>query len=434
MTLDMLKHAWDIEIESYPEDEAASWESFRYRLEYAGEFFYAIQVAESYDPIGLICGTLSLDSHLEEESMRKHEISGWNLCIHSVAVDKSFRRNGIASKAMKQYIEILANNHSNVKQITLICKPRLLSFYKKCSFSVVGLSSVVHGTESWIEMNLDLQEFRKTKFVQIDAFASRVFQGNPAAVFVKHGSSEWMQQVAQELNLTGVAFVDISDLQLPLPLRWFSATAELELCGHATLAAAFFLYEEGFFDQSSEIHFSSKSGALVSSYDPSTKNIVLDFPALPVISSELGTLSGCLEKALTVKSEDLIFAGMSQFDLLVQVTPEAFSRIIPSIQRIRSLPGRGLIVTCDSEDSTHDFVSRFFAPNCGIDEDPTTGSAHCVLSPFWSERKAKSRLIGFQASSRSGIVHVQFDAINSRVKLGGRAVYAFRGLFESRSL
>ena len=253
---------------------------------------------------------------------------------------------------------------------------------------------------------------------QVDAFTNRAFAGNPAAVCVLNepGDAAWMQQVAREMNLSETAFLCKQDDGYSL--RWFTPAVEVDLCGHATLASAHVLWEQGYLPAGGQARFHTKSGLLTAAQDGDW--IELNFPAKPEKPTE-GIPS--LAEALGIAP---IYVGMSQFDCLVEVESEADVRELqPDFARLATIPARGVIVTSRASTPGYDFVSRFFAPNVGVHEDPVTGSAHCVLTPFWSKRLGRERLTGYQASPRGGVVRVQLDG--ERVRLGGQAVTVLRG-------
>lgn len=256
------------------------------------------------------------------------------------------------------------------------------------------------------------------RFSQIDAFTDRPFSGNPAAVCLLPSprDADWMQRVAAEMNLAETAFL----VRRPdgFDLRWFTPATEVDLCGHATLASAHALWEEGQLDPSVLARFHTRSGILTARRGE--QMIWLDFPATPEepISSPPELARGL---GVTIQ-----YLGRTQFDYLVEVASEETVRsLAPDLGELACLPARGVIVTARSEHSDFDFVSRFFAPAAGIPEDPVTGSAHCGLGPFWSARLHKSELVGYQASSRGGTVRVSVKG--DRVHLGGQAVTVLRG-------
>jgi PhzF family phenazine biosynthesis protein len=257
------------------------------------------------------------------------------------------------------------------------------------------------------------------RLLQIDAFTDVPFRGNPAAVCFldKVRETAWMQDLAMEMNLSETAFLlRIDD---GYSLRWLSPTVEIDLCGHATLASAHALWEEGLLPESETARFHTRSGLLTA-----TRNgewIELDFPATleqPVdASSELVEGLG---------NPRIVYAGRNRLDYLVEVESEEVLRNLqPDHSKLRTLGLRGVIVTSRPSSAGFDFVSRFFAPGSGIDEDPVTGSAHCCLGPYWASRLGKTEFLAYQASARGGVVRVRLDG--DRVKLGGRAVTVLRG-------
>jgi PhzF family phenazine biosynthesis protein len=251
----------------------------------------------------------------------------------------------------------------------------------------------------------------------VDAFTDRPFAGNPAAVCVLPSWREdrWLQAVAQEMNLSETAFlVDRAD---HWDLRWFTPKVEVNLCGHATLASAHILWQQGY-ATSNEIRFSTRSGILRAIRRGD--EIELDFPLKP--ETEADAPPGLLQ-SLAISAG---YVGKNQFDYLVEVDSEATLRgMAPDFKALASIPVRGIIVTCRSADPRFDFVSRFFAPAAGIDEDPVTGSAHCCLADFWRKRLGKTEFTAFQASQRGGIVKVR--VVKDRTFLGGMAVTLAKG-------
>jgi PhzF family phenazine biosynthesis protein len=255
---------------------------------------------------------------------------------------------------------------------------------------------------------------------QVDAFADKPFTGNPAAVCLLEQPRDgaWMQLVAREMNLSETAF--LAKRERGYDLRWFSPTVEIDLCGHATLASAHVLWEQGILRPDETVSFHTKSGVL-----PAKKEgtwIEMDFPATPAAPDTDHELED-MEAALGVKVKNL---GRSRFDYLAEVESEnALRSLEPDFTKIGRLITRGLIVTSAASGSDCDFVSRFFAPAAGINEDPVTGSAHCCLGPFWSERFGRDSLIGYQASTRGGFVRTRCQG--DRVLISGQAVTVMRG-------
>jgi PhzF family phenazine biosynthesis protein len=253
--------------------------------------------------------------------------------------------------------------------------------------------------------------------IQVDAFTNRPFAGNPAAVCILPEPREerWMQLVASEMNVSETAFlVRQAD---GFDLRWFTPTIEVALCGHATLASAHVLWEMGHLGPSEEARFHTKSGLLTAKRKGDL--IELDFPAT---REEQAQPPDGLAQALGVEP---VYVGKNVFDYLVEVESEETLRgIRPNFTWLKSLGVRGVIVTSLAASPEYDFVSRFFAPGSGIDEDPATGSAHCCLGPFWARRLGKKELTAYQASARGGVIRVRMDG--DSVHLGGQAVTVLR--------
>jgi len=253
---------------------------------------------------------------------------------------------------------------------------------------------------------------------QVDAFAERPFTGNPAGVCIleRAAPEKWMQVVAAEMNVAETAFLVRRD-DGAFDLRWFTPTVEVDLCGHATLASAHVLWDERIVPADERARFHTKSGELTAWREADT--IRMDFPSEPVTSSAAPT---ALTEALNVPFS---FAGKNRMDWLVEVADEAaVNAVRPELRALVSLGVRGVIVTARSATPERDFVSRFFAPGAGVDEDPVTGSAHCALAPYWAGRLGKSALTGYQASARGGTVLCA--VAGDRVVLGGRAVTVLR--------
>ena len=255
---------------------------------------------------------------------------------------------------------------------------------------------------------------------QVDAFAEEPFKGNPAGVCLLERPAEatWMQTVAAEMNLAETAFL------LPegdgFRLRWFTPKVEVKLCGHATLATAHVLWERGILAPDREARFQTLSGLLTARRVGGL--VELDFPARPPLP-EPPAWSEAVVGALGIKPA---YVGMSAEDVLFEADDEATVRAIaPDFAALRSLPARGVIVTSRSSDKRFDFVSRFFAPAVGVDEDPVTGSSHTVLVPYWAKKLGKTSLTAYQASARGGILHLRHEG--ARVKIAGRAVTVIAG-------
>jgi len=255
---------------------------------------------------------------------------------------------------------------------------------------------------------------------QVDAFAEEPFKGNPAGVCLLPAPADaaWMQNVAAEMNVAETAF--------PLPegdgfrLRWFTPKVEVKLCGHATLAAAHVLWEAGILAPNREARFQTLSGLLTARRDGAL--IELDFPSRPPLPKP-PEWADAVVGALGIKP---VYIGMSAEDVLFEAADEdAVRSIKPDFATLRSLPARGVIVTSRSSDKRFDFVSRFFAPAVGVDEDPVTGSSHTVLVPYWAGRLGRTSFTAYQASARGGVLYLRLAG--DRVRIAGGAVTVIEG-------
>ncbi|HEY8500945.1 MAG TPA: PhzF family phenazine biosynthesis protein [Clostridia bacterium] len=255
------------------------------------------------------------------------------------------------------------------------------------------------------------------KIYQVDAFTDKPFKGNPAAVCILDSEPQvkWMLDVANEMNLAETAF--LVPKNNGYSLRWFTPESEIDLCGHATLASAHILWEKGYLEKEEEAVFSTKSGLLTAKYNYGW--IELNFPATP---EEKADVPPELTEALAV---NLVYTGKNIFDYIIEVESEdEVKNIKPDFTKLMKVQMRGVIVTAQS--SEYDFVSRFFAPEIGIFEDPVTGSSHCCLGPYWKKKLGKDRFIAYQASKRGGVLKVQVS--RERVLISGKAVTVMEGV------
>lgn len=254
------------------------------------------------------------------------------------------------------------------------------------------------------------------RIVQVDAFTAEAFAGNPAAVCVLPAAADerWMQAVAREMNLSETAF--LHGEAGAWRLRWFTPAVEVDLCGHATLAAAHVLWEDKHVPAGQAIRFATRSGALGAARQGDW--IELDFPA--VLAQPASAPSGLLA-ALGVTGT----VARNRMDYLVEVADETMvRRLTPDYTRLKRVETRGVIVTARAA-PPYDFISRFFAPAAGVDEDPVTGSAHCALGPWWAGKLGKTDLLAYQASPRGGVVRVR--VAGDRTTLGGQAITVLQG-------
>jgi predicted PhzF superfamily epimerase YddE/YHI9/GNAT superfamily N-acetyltransferase len=469
-----IDRAFEIESEGYPADEAATHEGLVTRQRDAGQFFLGMYTSEQHnaaDLVGFVCGTCCQGAELLDETMSTHDISAkaTTVCIHSVVVEEHYRRKGLATAMLKEYVRRL-KTYRDVQLALMIAKAHLLSFYINCGFSVVRLSPVVHGQDPWFELKLDLDEARVLRFAVADAFTDKAFGGNPAGVVVleewsgkeinSQKDEKWFQQVAMEMALSETAF-----LQRAKPtaaddgssetfhLRWFTPTAEVDLCGHATLASSHVLWESGHADPNKPLRFLTKSGTLgatnigtntstttttsttTSSSDSSgAKWIELSFPAevakpreLAKVPHLLGDGSAGSGAFVGLTPKDILWVGANRLDLLVELTPEAFESLQPNMQVLSLIENRGVLVTASgkglfdlrasSAADTSIFTSatsartvlpldcesRCFFPRVGVPEDPVTGSAHCGIAPVGAIAYCASSI--FTTSPYSPLLH-----------------------------
>lgn len=272
--------------------------------------------------------------------------------------------------------------------------------------------------------------------LQVDAFTDRPFSGNPAGVCVtqKPLEADFMQAIAAEMNLSETAF--LYPLEGPIEggysLRWFTPAVEVDLCGHGTLASAHVLWSEGHLAPGAIAHFNTKSGWL--SATKKENWIELNFPAQPVavtphVTPQLIKSLCCGSNIRTVTKNDVNY--------LVEVQSEKVLQALePDFDEIRKLPVHGIIATAPADSEEYDFVSRYFAPAVGINEDPVTGSAHTSLAPYWQEKLGKSEMLAQQISERGGTIRVRCvlsdsntasDASKNRILISGQAVTTLKG-------
>lgn len=257
------------------------------------------------------------------------------------------------------------------------------------------------------------------RFFLVDAFADRPSTGNPAGVCMldNDASAGWMQSVAADVNASETAFAR-RRRDGTFDLRWFTPRTEVDLCGHATLATAHALWESRILAENETADFHTKSGPLTATRR--SRWIELDFPAST--TTPIAPPEGLLD-ALGVTAT---YVGRTRFDILVEVEQEAAVRAaVPDFPALRRVGVRGVMLTAPGDADDVDFISRFFAPGVGIDEDPVTGSAHCALAPFWGQKLAKNDLVAYQASNRGGIVRCRLAG--DRVLLSGTAITILRG-------
>ncbi|KJY82821.1 phenazine biosynthesis protein PhzF [Vibrio galatheae] len=249
---------------------------------------------------------------------------------------------------------------------------------------------------------------------QVDSFASGPFRGNPAGVCITEHPlpEETMFAIAGEMAVSETAFLTLSDMRL----RWFTPKIEVVLCGHGTLAVAHILKQKGKVEDGDCITFNTLSGPLTAQFKGNL--IELDFPVAKLIASE--TADPTLIEALGLKSEQILSVALFDTKVLISVcSAEVVNKLSPNFDAMKRLEGRGVVVTALSDNSNVDFVSRYFAPWVGVNEDPVTGSAHCALAVYWQKVLGKNQFHAYQASARGGHISIQIDG--ERVKLSGTA-------------
>jgi PhzF family phenazine biosynthesis protein len=264
-----------------------------------------------------------------------------------------------------------------------------------------------------------------TPLYLVDAFTDRPFAGNPAGVCLPTGEPKagWMQSLAMEMNQAETAFIrQRSDGNWDL--RWFTPTVEVDLCGHATLASAHVLWQSGRAASGQPIRFHTKSGVLTCTMNRGRIEMV--FPAEPAVA-----VKAPAEEAFAIGATP-VFVGRNRMDMLVVLdSAEAVRQLTPDVGQVAKIKARGVIVTAKSDQPGIDFISRFFAPQSGIDEDPATGSSHCCLGPYWRDVLGKDELVGYQASKRGGTISVR--CVGDRVVLAGTAVTVLAGELQQHS-
>jgi PhzF family phenazine biosynthesis protein len=266
----------------------------------------------------------------------------------------------------------------------------------------------------------------KYPIYQVDAFSVKPFNGNPAAVMLLENerSSQWMQSVAQEINLSETAF--LCPKGHDYELRWFTPTTEVDLCGHATIASAHILYEFGFYDPDETINFHTRSGIISSTFKRGT--IELNMPRFSfepaTAPSGLIDILGSKPLAVAVSENDTLIAELSSAQLIRDFKP--------NFEEIGKLAHDGLAITAVSDDPQFDFISRYFSPQTGIPEDPVTGMAHCVLAPYWESKTEKRAFHAFQASPRGGELWIRLT--DKRAFIGGKAITVLKGEMLKQSM
>lgn len=272
-------------------------------------------------------------------------------------------------------------------------------------------------------------------FCLINAFTGQGALGNQAGVCYmdQFPDASAMQYLAQEIGWSEIAFLTKEDAQ-QFHIRWFSPKDEAPICGHATLASAHFLWESNIVPEGQPIAFLGRAGVLNVRQERSVEEsgwLAMTFPEYPVYVCEEDTEK--LKHALGNVPIVSVWRGALVYMVLLSHEEEVRA-CVPDLEAIKQLDCRAVVLTAPSSDPAYDFVSRYFAPKVGINEDPVCGSAHCRLTPFWSERLGKKILMAHQVSQRGGILKVEHNAAKHCVVISGRATTVFTGTIEKRFL
>jgi len=258
---------------------------------------------------------------------------------------------------------------------------------------------------------------------QVDSFTSEPFRGNPAGVCITENALDesLMFAIAAEMAVSETAFLCLSNLRL----RWFTPKVEVNLCGHGTLAVAHILKEKALLSVGEEVIFDTLSGSLHVKVED--KHIEMDFPATPVDFNM--TPNDEMLAHLGIKPEQMLSFGVFDSKIFIEISSESQLRALkPNFDGLKTLQGRSVVITAKAEAEDIDFISRYFAPWVGVNEDPVTGSAHCTLALYWGEKLSQTVLTGYQASERGGVVKVELlSKSKHRVKLIGEAVTVLKG-------
>lgn len=375
--------------------------------------------------------------------MSEHDAGGHVLCVHSVVTIESHQRMGVASWMLIQYLKNVFASHPEVTRVALLAKEHNTGLYMRCGFSSHGASAVEHGEDTWYDLQMHVRhEDRALRQYTVDAFASKAFEGNPAAVVVLPGSgslpqavnaddgrTKAMQQLAVENNLSETAFVQRS-AAAPWRwlLRWFTPGTEVTLCGHATLASAAAMWMNKLVPRDqTRIEFITASGLV--SVTKGEAGFTLDFPAEPVSACSPEVTQEWVKHVKDATSQEGFIAlgcHAGNMDGIVHVAPEVFDALPPAtavdFSAIACIAKRGVILTTQGSGDV-DFRSRFWGPNAGVNEDPVTGSAHCLLAPFWEKQLQKEgeSMHAYQSSTRGGHLVVRHDSSTGRVFISGEA-------------
>lgn len=442
-----------LEVASFPADEAANRDQVAERQRVAGDYFWIVRDSENPSQVlGFVNGTCINAEHIDHDCMSNHVADGRVLVIHSVTVSESQRLKGFGTAMLKDYVHMLKGN-KNVDTVLLLCKAEKITFYRRCGFHVVMLSDVVHGADPWFEMKIDLVEARHVDQLTVDAFSFKPFSGNPAAVVFQHGEEDWMQQIAMENNYAETAFLSaVPECENEYHIRWFTPDTEIDLCGHATLASAHALVDTGrVTNRLAPMKFHTRRSGTLQARATEDGDIELNFPSTPpeaVVCTD-GEKQALID-GFGLTHTDILFVGRSKFDMVVEVSTDTFKALLSrkvNIPAVAQIVCRGVIITSAGaaipagiQTSSRsvvqpDFCSRFFGPRVGVDEDHVTGSAHCALTPYWTAKLGKDKLIGYQASARGGLLNVALigGGAGCTADSGARVLLSGKGVTTAKS-
>jgi len=478
----------ELESISFPPDEAASLQSLQYRQKEASPFFMAAFYKDDDDSdklIGFCNGTKCFAFTHDTMSVHDSNPAAPILAIHGVVVDPAFRRRGIATKMVKHYVQHVMQEAANavgggesLESLMLIAKSHLLGFYVNCGFVVNRPSPIVHGQDTWYEVEYSCVP-KSSKHNEnntnsslpcwvIDAFAITDVStntGNPAGVVLLPNGScksrEWKQQAAMQFKHAETAFIWPLEEEkdgVHYKICYFTADgSEVDLCGHATLASAAALFSHNKSDlQQVTFHangdvlliaFRAKDASSSAAAATTTTKVAMEFPSKKINNvpdTERKSIVESLEKGLGVEhldsNEKLVYLGVVEdgTDLFLELTTAGFEEMCSSssspiqFDALKSCVGynRGICVSVlgDDGDGKVDFASRFFGPKVGIPEDPVTGSAHCFLAPYYANKLGKKSVLGHQRSERGGFVECNLVS-PTRVEIVGNATTRISGSY-----
>jgi PhzF family phenazine biosynthesis protein len=496
VTAQDVPRCYELEMSSYPEDEAASLQSLLFRQQKATEYFLcAEQDDEGKVLVGFICAT-RCSKEFTKDSLYNHIPNGNILVIHSVVIDPKYRRLGFGTTLLKEYLKhvvTINKTSSPIEKVMLMAKSNLLTFYIAAGFQVNGISPIQHGKDTWYELEFALPGISTvakpivvgTPYWVVDSFTDTFGCGNPAAVVLMSDTLNdttllWRKTVAKEFNLSETAFLWKRNMTTTsttqgtsqnYDIRFYTCSGiEVDLCGHATLASAAALFR-WFQEQDKEgstnndgcssltFHTNNPDVSLTvwKENEEQTSSVVMEFPwkTMCNLSSSSNTsntegnvllsIKDMLQDSLGITTNDILFVGSDGEDLFIEITTSSFYAL-PSVQDINFSPmtiissslsryySRGIIVCSESDEPGIDFMSRFWGPKVGIMEDPVTGSAHCLLGPYFYSRYKRKRLIGKQMSSRGGVIECEMiynDVASTRkVRIIGSAILTMKGFLQ----